>query len=69
MEEKYISAIEKIVRLCEQDSEFDRELRKRLGGAASFSSTSLDEEPANRSMERNVRKLAENFYSDFPMPS
>ena len=69
MEEKYISAIEKIVRLCEQDSEFDRELRKRLGGAASFSSTSLDEEPSSRSMERNVRKLAENFYSDFPIPS
>ena len=69
MEEKYISAINKIVRLCEQNSEFDRELRKRLGVPASFSSISLDEEPINRSMERDVRKLAENFYSGFPIPS
>ena len=69
MEKYYISAIEKIVRLCEQDSEFDRELRKRLGVSASFSSISLDEEPINRSMERNVRNLAENFYSGFPIPS
>ena len=30
MEEKYISAIDKIVRLCAQDPEFDNELRRRL---------------------------------------
>lgn len=73
MEEKYISTIDKIVRLCAQDPEFDNELRKRLGATASLTSISLDDDRINQiyeyCMEKVVRKQAEDFYSDFPIPS
>ena len=73
MEEKFISAIDKIVRLCAQDSEFDNELRKRLGIPTPLTSISLDDDRINQiyeyCMEKVVRKQAEDFYSDFPIPS
>ena len=73
MEEKFISAIDKIVRLCAQDPEFDNELRKRLGIPTPLTSISLDDDRINQiyeyCMEKVVRKQAEDFYSDFPIPS
>ena len=62
MEEKFISAIDKIVRLCAQDSEFDNELRKRLGIPTPLTSISLDDDRINQiyeyCMEKVVRKQA-----------
>lgn len=73
MEEKYISAIDKIVRLCAQDSEFDNVLRKKLGIPTSFTSISLDDDRINQiyeyCIEKVLRKQAKDFYSDFPIPS
>lgn len=57
MEEKYISAIDKIVRLCAQDSEFDNVLRKKLGIPTSFTSISLDDDRINQIYEYCMEKV------------
>lgn len=44
MNEKLTSTLDKIVRLCNQNAEFDKELRKRLGMGPSENSLSLDDE-------------------------
>lgn len=44
MDEKLISTLGKILRLCNQNAEFDKELRKRLDMASSANALSLDVE-------------------------
>ena len=44
MDEKLISTLDRILRLCNQNAEFDKELRKRLGLASSANALSLDDE-------------------------
>ena len=73
MEEKLINTLDKITRLCSQNQEFDRELRKKLGMASSASALSLDDERIDQiyeyCIEKIVRKQAKEFYSDFPISS
>lgn len=71
MDEKLKTTIDKILRLCAQNPEFDKELRRRLG--QSVSSLPIDDERMNQiyeyCLEKVVRRQAEDFYSNFPMPS
>ncbi len=73
MEENKKAAIEKIYLLTKQDAEFDRELRKKLGITSSASSSVIDDERLNQiyeyCIEKIIRKQAEDFYKDFPIPT
>lgn len=73
MEEKLISTLDKISRLCIQNADFDRELRKRLGMVPFANALSLDDERIDQiyeyCIEKVVRKQAKEFYSDFPISS
>lgn len=73
MDEKLISTLGKILRLCNQNAEFDKELRKRLDMASSANALSLDVERMDQiyeyCIEKVVRKQAQEFYSAFPISS
>lgn len=73
MDEKLISTLGKILRLCNQNAEFDKELRKRLDMASSANALSLDVERMDQiyeyCIEKVVRKQAQEFYSEFPISS
>lgn len=72
MDEKIISTLDKIIRLTQQNTEFDTELRKRLN-IASANSTIIDDERITQiyeyCVEKIIRKQAEDFYADFPIKS
>lgn len=61
MDEKLISTLDKILRLCNQNAEFDKELRKRLGLASSANALSLDDEP--------IRKIEKYLGLDYSVDS
>ena len=71
MEENKKAAIEKIYLLAKQDTEFNEELRKKLGITSSASSALMDDERLNQiyeyCIEKIIRKQAEDFYKDFPI--
>lgn len=73
MDEKLISTLNKISRLCSQNTEFDMELRKRLSITSSANALPVDDERIVQiyeyCIEKVVRKQAQEFYSDFPIPS
>lgn len=72
MDEKLISTMDKIIRLTQQNAEFNTELRKRLN-VASANSTIIDDERITQiyeyCIEKIIRKQAEEFYADFPLKS
>ena len=61
MDEKLISTLDKILRLCNQNAEFDKELRKRLGLASSANALSLDDE--------RIRKIEKYLGLDYSVDS
>lgn len=73
MDGKLISTLDKISRLCSQNAEFDKELRKRFGITSSANALTVDDERIDQiyeyCIEKVVRKQAQEFYSDFPIPS
>lgn len=73
MDEKLTSTLDKILRLCNQNAEFDKELRKKLGMVSSPNALSLDDERIDQiyeyCIEKVVRKQAQDFYSEFPISS
>lgn len=70
MEENKKAAIEKIYQLTKQDTEFNDELRKKLGITSSASSALIDDERLNQiyeyCIEKIIRRQADDFYKDFP---
>lgn len=72
MDEKVISTLDKIVKLAQQNEEFDIELRKRLN-VASATSVVSDDERINQiyeyCIEKIIRQQAIEFYADFPLES
>ena len=71
MEDKLQTTIDKILRLCAQNPDFDSELRKKLNIVTSNETLLIGDERINQiyeyCLERVVRKQAEDFYSGFPM--
>ena len=65
-----MSTIDKIARLTQQNTEFDRQLRKRLN-VASANSVLSDDERINDiyeyCIEDIIKKQATEFYADFPL--
>lgn len=72
MDEKIMSTLDKIIKLAQQNTEFDTELRKRLN-VASANSAVIDDERIIQiyeyCIEKIIRKQAEEFYADFPVKS
>lgn len=72
MDEKIMSTLDKIIKLAQQNTEFDTELRKRLNVAAANSAI-IDDERITQiyeyCIEKIIRKQAEEFYADFPVKS
>lgn len=72
MDEKIKSTLDKIIRLTQQNAEFDTELRKQLN-VASLGSATIDDERIIQiyeyCIEDVIRKQAEDFYKDFPLES
>ena len=70
MDEKLQTILNKIVRLCSQNPEFDMKLRKQLR-VASANSGLLDDERINQiyeyCIEEVIRQQATEFYADFPL--
>lgn len=70
MYEKLQTILNKIVRLCSQNPEFDMKLRKQLR-VASANSGLLDDERINQiyeyCIEEVIRQQATEFYADFPL--
>lgn len=70
MDEKLQTVLNKIVRLCSQNPEFDMKLRKQLR-VASANSGLLDDERINQiyeyCIEEVIRQQATEFYADFPL--
>ena len=67
-----MSTLDKIIKLAQQNTEFDTELRKRLN-VASANSAIIDDERITQiyeyCIEKIIRKQAEEFYADFPVKS
>lgn len=57
MDEKLFSTLDKIQRLCSQNAEFDKDLRKRLGMASSANVLSLD--------DKRIRKIEKYLGLDY----
>ena len=73
MDEKFKPTLDKILRLANQNSEFDIELRKALEIVPSASSVSISDEKIDQiyeyCIEKIIRKQATEFYKDFPLKS
>lgn len=73
MDEKLKPTLDKILRLANQNSEFDMELRKALEIVPSASSVSISDEKIDQiyeyCIEKIIRKQATEFYKDFPLKS
>lgn len=65
MDEKLISTLGKILRLCNQNAEFDKELRKRLDMASSANALSLMLNVWNKSMNIALKKSLGNKPKSF----
>lgn len=72
MDDKIKSTLDKIIRLTQQNAEFDKELRKQLN-VASANSLLLEDERINQifeyCIEKIIRQQAKEFYADFPLQS
>lgn len=72
MDEKIMSTLDKIIKLAQQNAEFNTELRKRLN-VTSVNSAILGDERITQiyeyCIEKIIRKQAEEFYKDFPIKS
>ena len=72
MDDKIKSTLDKIIRLTQQNAEFDKELRKLLN-MASANSVLLEDERINQifeyCIEKIIRQQAQEFYADFPLQS
>ena len=72
MDDKIKSTLDKIIRLTQQNAEFDKELRKLLN-MASANSVLLEDERINQifeyCIEKIIRQQAKEFYADFPLQS
>lgn len=72
MDEKVMSTLDKIIKLAQQNAEFDTELRKRLN-VASANSAIIDDERITQiyeyCIEKIIRRQAEEFYANFPVKS
>ena len=70
MDEKLQTVLNKILRLCSQNPEFDMKLRKQLR-VASANFGLLDDERINQiyeyCIEEVIRQQATEFYADFPL--
>lgn len=72
MDDKLISALDKVTKLTQQNAEFDIELRKRLNVASANSAFNNDERITQiyeYCIEKIIRSQAEEFYKDFPLKS
>ena len=73
MDERLQTTIDKIVRLSGQNSEFDKELRKRLGVVSCPTLDGIDgnkvDEIYEYCIEKVVKQQATEFYADFPIPT
>lgn len=67
-----MSTLDKIIRLAQQNAEFNTELRKRLN-VASANTTIIDDERITQIYEYCIEKIIRNqaveFYQNFPLPS
>ena len=61
MDEKMTSTLDKILRFCNQNAEFDKELRKRLGMASSANALPLGDE--------RIRKIEKYLGLDYSIDS
>lgn len=72
MDDKIKSTLDKIIKLTQQNAEFDKELRKLLN-VASANSVLLEDERINQifeyCIEKIIRQQAKEFYADFPLQS
>lgn len=72
MDDNVMSVLDRIIRLTQQNAEFDKELRKRLN-VASANSVLYDDERMNQiyeyCIEKIIRQQAKEFYADFPLQS
>lgn len=72
MDDKIKSTLDKVIRLMQQNAEFNTELRKRLN-VASANSTIINDERISQiyeyCIEKIIRHQAEEFYKDFPLKS
>lgn len=73
MDEKLKSTLEKIIRLSQQNAEFDKSLRDALQLSNPVDDGAISDERINQiyeyCIEMILRKQAEEFYSDFPITS
>ncbi len=72
MNDKTRSTLDKIIRLTQQNAEFDAELRKRLNIASANSAIINDERITQiyeYCIEKIIKKQAIEFYQDFPLTS
>lgn len=73
MDDRLQTTIDKIVRLSEQNSEFDKALRKRLGMVSNPIMDSIDGNKIDAiyeyCIEKVVKQQAADFYADFPIPT
>lgn len=73
MDDKIKSVLDRVIRLCGQNPEFESELRKVLGTVSSANSACIDDERINQifeyCIEKVLRKQATEFYADFPIKS
>lgn len=72
MDDKFMSTIDKITRLAQQNAEFNMELRKRLNVTSVNAVISDDEriiEIYEYCIEKIIRRQAIEFYADFPLQS
>lgn len=73
MDDKIKSVLDRVIRLCGQNTEFESELRKELLKMPSANIASIDDDKINQifeyCIEKVLRKQATEFYAGFPLDS
>lgn len=73
MDDKITSILDRVIKLCEQNTEFKNELQKGMGIASSADRLYMDDDRLNQifeyCIEKIIRKQAAEFYVDFPIKS
>lgn len=73
MDEKLKSTLDKIIRLTQQNAEFDKSLRDAMSLSYPVDNGVISDERINQiyeyCIEKILRKQAEEFYTDFPVKS
>lgn len=73
MDEKLKSTLDKIIRLTQQNAEFDKSLRDAMSLSYPVDNGVISDERINQiyeyCIEKILRKQAEEFYTDFPIKS